>query len=137
MKKIIIAVVALVLVGGGGFFSGMKYAKNKNSISFNRGNFQNLAGLSSQERQQRLEEMGGARQGGGFVSGEMLSKDEQSITVKMPDGGSKIIFYSETTQIRKFTDGSIDDLVIGENITVNGSANQDGSITANTIQTRP
>jgi len=145
MKKIIIVVAISILVGVGAFFGGMKYAESKNSGNSGRGNFQNLAGLSSQERQQRLEEMGtngnfgsrGVGQGGGFISGEILSKDDQSLTVKMPDGGSKIIFYSETTQISKFTDGDAEDMVVGKNITVSGSANQDGSITANTIQTRP
>lgn len=138
MKKIILIFVALILVvGGGAFFGGIKYAESKNSRNFSRGNFQNLAGLSSEERQQRLEEMGGTRQGGGFISGEILSKDNESVTIKMPDGGSKIIFYSETTQISKFIDGSSEDLNIGENISANGSANQDGSITAKTIQIRP
>jgi hypothetical protein len=153
MKKVIIIVaVVAVLVGGGAFYGGMKYAQRRSSRGF-VGNFQNLQNLSPEERQQRLAELGanagagfrGGATGGqvrsgagsGFTSGVILSKDDQSITIKMPDGGSRIVFYSESTDISKFTDGSFNDLVVGKTVSVNGTSNQDGSVTAQTIQIRP
>jgi len=142
MKKIIPIIIALVIVGGGGFFGGMKYQQSKSSLgNFSRQNFQNL---SEEQRQQLLQgNMGGSFQRGiggeagtNFLNGEVIGKDEQSLTLKMPDGGSKIIFFSGSTKILKTTDGSIDDIGMGEQIMVSGSQNSDGSYTAQTIQER-
>ncbi len=35
-----------------------------------------------------------------FIRGEIIDKDEMSITVKLVDSGSKLIFYSNDTEIR-------------------------------------
>ncbi len=150
MNKLIPVVIAVaVVVGGGAFFGGMKYAESKSPASrFTQGNFQNLQNLSPEERQQRLQELGanaggfrggtgGQRNGGGFTAGEIISKDDKSVTVKLQDGGSKIIFFSDSTSISKMTDGTKADLEVGKTVTVNGTANSDGSITAQTVQIRP
>jgi len=147
MKKIItvVAIVAVV-VGGGAFYGGMKYVQGRGG----RGNFTNL---TPEQRQQFMANAGagfrgGAGQdgrlpagrqgmGGGFIAGEIISKDDKSITIKMPDGGSKIVFYSDATEVGKFISGTAVDLEIGKNITVNGTANQDGSLTAQSVQIRP
>jgi hypothetical protein len=133
MNKLIVSVIAVaVVVGGGSFYGGMKYAENK-AVS---------------DRQQRIQQFGGSGMGfrnggsgnrtaGGFASGEILSKDDKSITIKMRDGGSKIIFFSDTTEIGKFVNGTSSDLEVGKNVSINGTANSDGSITAQSIQLRP
>jgi len=72
-----------------------------------------------------------------LVMGEIIAKDEQTVTVKLSDGGSKIVFFSDTTQIDKFAAGTLADLEIGMTIIANGTANQDGSVVAKTIQLRP
>ena len=151
MNKLIVIVIATaVVVGGGAFFGGMKYAESKSPQGrVSQADFQNLQNLSPEERQQRLQELGanagagfrgaggGQRGGGGFTAGEIIAKDDKSITVKLSDGGSKIVFLSDSTTISKMTDGTKSDLEIGKQVTVNGSANSDGSVTAQSIQLRP
>ncbi|HBW74172.1 MAG: hypothetical protein UX10_C0004G0032 [Candidatus Magasanikbacteria bacterium GW2011_GWA2_45_39] len=144
-KNVIIFVVAFVVVGGGSFFAGMKYSQNKQSGA----NIANFANLSPEERQARRVQMvsggqnGGARSGraggatGGFISGDILSKDDKSITVKLRDGGSKIVFLSQITQIMKSVEGLVGDLTEGEQVSVSGAANSDGSVNAQSIQIRP
>jgi hypothetical protein len=74
---------------------------------------------------------------GGFAVGEVIAKDKNSVTIKLNNGGSKIVFYSDATEVGKFTKGTMDDLQVGESVTVSGDANQDGSITAKLIQIGP
>ncbi|MDE2031357.1 MAG: hypothetical protein KGI58_03830 [Patescibacteria group bacterium] len=75
--------------------------------------------------------------GGGFTTGKIISSDSKSVTVSLKDGGSKIIYISDTTSVLKSITGSKTDLVNGDNIMVTGTPNQDGSIAAQSIQIRP
>lgn len=140
IKKLIPFILVAIIVGGGAFFGGMKYGGSKKSVG---GNFPGMNNLSAEERQQRFQQMGGTARngsgqgGGGSVNGEILSKDEKSITVKIRDGGSKIVFFADTTEIGKFTSGAESDLEIGKSVSVIGKVNSDGSVTAQSIQIRP
>ena len=98
MNKIFISIVAVALiVGGGAFYSGMKYAQSRNSAAFQ--NFRNLGGNAAGLR--TGQEMG-VRNSANFVSGEVISKDDKSITIKLRDGGSKIVFLSDKLgQVKK------------------------------------
>jgi hypothetical protein len=131
-KKTIIHIVALIIIIiliGGSFYGGMVYNKNKNTrfnmpSGFN-GNFQGARNNT-------------ASGGSNIISGDIISKDDSSITVQLSNnGGSKIIFYSDATQITKSVSGSVDDLSTGISINITGTTNSDGSITAKTIQIRP
>lgn len=138
MKKILPIIIIVVIVGAGAFFGGMKYNQSKQVSSIQQ-RFQqmgaNVGGIRN----------GGTRNGAGnFVGGEIIAKDNpagdgasKSITVKLQDGGSKIVFFSDSTQITKSASGTVDDLKTGENLMVTGQTNSDGSITAQTIQIRP
>ena len=68
------------------------------------------------------------------VNGTILSIDENSLTVELSDGSSKIVMLTDTTQINKATDASMQDLVEGDTVNLFGSQNDDGTITAQTIQ---
>ena len=122
--KIIIAIIVLIIVAGGAFYCGTLYTKSQRP-AFN-GNFQGM-------RQNRTN-----ADGASFISGNIISKDSSSITLQLPNSsGSKIIFYSDATPINKFASGSAADLSAGINVSVTGTANSDGSITAQSIQIRP
>lgn len=129
-KQIITIVVVAVVVGGLGFYGGTKYASGQRSMP---GNF---AGQRQGDSQQFGT--GGQRNVGGgmsgFTIGEVISKDATSITVKLQDGGSKIILTSESTQVTETASSSISSIEVGEQITATGSANSDGSISAEFIQ---
>jgi hypothetical protein len=132
MKKIIPILLTLILVVGvGAFYGGMKYGQSKSP------SLKNLQNLSQEQRQQLLQGRTGRGTGANFLNGEVITKDDQSLTLKMSDGSSKIVFFSASTQISKITDGSISDIEIGKQIMVSGEQNSDGSYTAKTIQLSP
>lgn len=124
-------IITAIIAGGGAFYGGTKYAASKNSpanFSRNGGNFP--GGLKQGNGT-------GNRQGGGMINGEIIKKDDKSITVKANDNSSKIIYFSASTTISKFAEGSKNDLQIGDNIMANGTSNSDGSVVAQMIQMRP
>ena len=135
MKKLLLIIIAIIIVGGGAFYGGMKYGQNKSSLSdFSRQNFQDL---SPEQRQQLSQKKLGDREGLNLLNGEVIDKDEQSLTLKISDGGSKIVFFSDSTKVSKTTDGLINDIEIGKKITVSGEQNSDGIYTAEIIQLSP
>lgn len=129
-KLISLVVGVAIIVGGVSFYGGMKYGQSKISQFAGAGNGMRVrsggAGVGF-----------GGRTAGGFVNGEILTKDSQSVTIKMRDGSSKIVFYSASTEVGKTVNGASSDLEVGKNVSVNGTPNPDGSITAQSIQLRP
>lgn len=141
-KNIVVGVVICLIVAGASFYGGMKYGQNsKGSVSLNnrqgtfaQGGF-NQNGMMGQQGGNKIT--GGRNtMNGGLVSGEILSKDDKSITVKLRDGGSKIVLFSAATQIEKTVDGVASDVSIGKQVTVIGTANADGTVSASSIQMR-
>ena len=134
-KQILIGgLVGFVIVAGAAFYGGTTYAKSQMPA---RGQFGN--GQFAGNGQFPGGPGGGGRGGmnGGFTAGEIISKDETGITIKMMDGSTKIVLVGSSAQIMKSTTGSADDLSVGTQVTVTGSANSDGSVTAQSVQIRP
>jgi hypothetical protein len=127
MKKIISLSLLITAVAGAAFYGGLRYDKSQSPASAGvgaggRGNFQG-----------RQRDGGGV---GNFTGGPIISMDDKSVTVQTMNGGSKIVFFSGATKIMKSVDGSPADLATGKQVTITGTANPDGSMTAETIQLR-
>lgn len=130
MKKTLIGfIITIVLVSAGAFYGGMRYQQSKTPArpGFAAGQF----GTNGTQR------IGNGAPNGGFATGQIISADSQSITIKMQDGGSKIVFLSGSTEVGKTVTGTASDLAVGTNVVASGTANSDGSVTAATIQIRP
>jgi len=122
-KNIIIAILISVVMSGAGFFAGMKYQQSKRINFTSNGQFNR----------------GGTPRGNGFrpVNGEITAVDDKSITVKLTDGGSKIVILSEATGYNKATQATKADVKVGDKVAVIGTENTDGSVTAQNVQLNP
>ena len=126
-------IVTAILLCGISFYGGMKYAGSQN----NARNAQFAGGQFGGQTGTTRTRTAGMRGGAGMVSGEILSKDIKSITIKDRTGGSKIVYLGTASEIMKSVIGTLDDLAVGTNVITNGTSNADGSITATTITIRP
>jgi len=116
--------ILLIVVLGGGFYTGIKYQQNQ------RGHGSQFGQMTQRMGQTRLPDGQDFRP----MTGEIIGQDDESITVKLQDGSSKIILLTDTTAINKFTEGSKSDLKTGERVAVFGTENSDGSVTGQNIQ---
>lgn len=139
MSSIKPAVVGLlIIVGlGVGFFGGIQYRNYQlNKLRTNggaNGNFQRFNGTTRGTGQTNGQN--GMMRGG--VTGTILSMDDKSITVKMSDGSSKIVLFSDSTTYSNTIKSTRVDLKEGNEVSVFGIPNSDGSITANNVQLNP
>jgi len=137
MKNNYLMTVILVIVfAGAGFYGGMKYQQSK-SQTFT-GQFNNRQeGMRNNPQGNgagTLKNIGMNRGGFKPVAGEIISADDKSITVKLEDESSKIILINDKTQINKAETVNKSELKAGEQVSVFGSKNTDGSVTAQNIQ---
>jgi hypothetical protein len=150
-KKHIISMVAIgIVIAGGAFYGGMQYGARNIQAKFAQdmqgrpgGNFGGGANGGQRAGGQGMQGARGGQPGianggaGDFASGEVISKDDTSVTIKTRDGGSKIVFFSDKTLIDKSVTGATSDLSVGQQVTVNGKTSTDGILTAQNIQIRP
>lgn len=132
-KKIILYVLVGIVIAAGGFCGGMFYQKSKMPGWFGN-NANRPQGMGTPPAGANGQNGFGA---GGGTMGTVYSKDDKSITLKMSNGSTKTIYYSDSTEVTKDTDGSINDLVEGTSVDVSGTSNSDGSVTAKTIRIQP
>lgn len=128
------AVIIAIVVGVGAvsFYGGIQYQKSQSSSGrngFTNGQFgSGRTGTAT----------GARRMGNGQpVSGEIVNIDETSLTVKMADGSSRIVLFSDKTIFNKTATVSKSELKVGERVGVFGTSNTDGSISAQNIQLNP
>lgn len=124
---LIAAAVAVVVVGAACFYGGTKYASMKRFSAMGAGGPIGQAG-TAKNRQASAQS---------FFNGDVIAKDDASMTIKMRNGGSKIVFFSASTEIGKFVSGTLADVNVGSYVMVTSKTNTDGSVTAQSIQIRP
>jgi hypothetical protein len=125
----IIAGLVIIIALGLSFYSGMKYGGgNVAAAAVARGaNFQAGRGMGTGAR---------GNQAGGGTAGNIISKDAGSITIGLRAGGSRIIFFSPSTFVSTIASGTPTDLLVGKQVIIQGTQNQDGSVNATNIQVR-
>src|SRR5579872_3554882 len=132
MKPIYVVILVVVVVAAA-FYGGLTYEKGKVASSFAAG------GAGGRFGGRFGGGAGGADVGFGRangmmpVSGQIVASGNNTITVKLSDGSSKIVDLSSQTKINKTTQGTATDLTTGQQVTAFGSTNSDGSITAQAV----
>jgi len=125
IMAVVILVIAVVC-GGVGYKVGDKMSQVKRMAQF--------AGMRQQGGQGK---MGGGQmmgQGRRHTEGEILSVDDKGVTVKLVDGSSKIVLFSDKTTFA--TSSTIDKskVVVGGKVDIVGDPNTDGSVSAASVQ---
>lgn len=132
-NQIIGGVAILVVVAGGAFYAGTSYGKSQQPLRGGAAGqfFVNGAAGGQPGR-------AGRSAGGGFTAGSIVSSGNGSISILQQNGSStEIVLIGPSTQILKSVVGGASDLTIGTDVTVTGTTNSDGSLSATSIQLRP
>lgn len=137
MKRRFIIVIILVslTIGAVTFFIGFKTGQSS------RPRFQ--PGQMANRRSPIGGQAGINESGLGFnlprpLIGEIIALDDQTLTLKTPDGSNRMIIYSpNSTLISQSASASADDLVVGKTVTVTGQIGQGNSLTAQSITINP
>jgi len=122
VPAVTVAVVAVLAFGGGFAFANATAAKtNGNGFTRNGQGGPNASGRP-----------GGF---GGGTSGTVGSVAAGQMTITTAAGGSKIVLLTPTTTVTKVssTPDTVSDIASGNQVTVVGTANPDGSVTATSV----
>lgn len=136
----VFTIIAVITASAGAFWGGMQYQKSSLALQRSgRSGDNQFAGENRTSSGQRAVGQNGGRNGNGgtFENGEIIAKDEKSITLKTRDGSSKIIYFSDSTTVGKTVDTASGDLGVGQTVMVNGKSDSAGILTAQNIQIRP
>lgn len=126
-KSIVTFVLVGIIAAGIGFFAGTKYQASKTP------QFGQLAARFNEQGRTGSTNTRTRTTGGGFISGQITSMDNQSLTIKEADGSSKIVILSGSTSYLQTSPATAQNVAVGDKVTVIGQTNADGSVTANTV----
>jgi len=135
-SAIIISLISLAIGFTGGFFFEKSRTPSFGGSRMNNGSIPTgNGGPQGQVRGASNNKTGSVTQTSNLkqTMGEITKIDDSSITVKTPDGGSKIILVSDSTVINKAAVGVKTDLIVGANVSITGDSNADGSVTGKSI----
>jgi len=121
-------VVAAVIIAAGSFWGGMVYAQHAVPARGHLAAGGPFAGRTGG---------GFSGRGGGAVTGQIISNDGSSLTIKLSDGSTKIVLLSASTTVMVASSAAPSSLTAGTNVMVTGASNSDGSVTAQQVMVRP
>jgi hypothetical protein len=128
---ILVAVVLIIIAAAGGFFGGLQYAKSQartpTANGFGTGNGQSFRRFGQTGQNANF----------GAVRGQVISMGNNTLTVKLTDGSTKIVVLSSSTTFAQSTKAALTDLKVGDTVSTVGTTNSDGSVTAQDVQINP
>jgi len=138
-KRVLIGLGILALVvlaGGGGFFYGTSVgearARQTRQQLFQHGMRGQGGQFPGALRTPQPGGEGSAPLGGGIM-GTIEAIEGDTLVVSTQEGTIRVR-TTDTTLIEKYTSVAVEELEIGERLTISGSRNDDGSVTARSIQ---
>lgn len=133
LRERIIWIVALLLVAGGGFYSGQLIGSRTATQQRAQAAQQFFGQRGGQNGGQNGGQAGQAGQGGqnggfagrGGASGTVASVSGNTVTITTRSGQNMTINLAASTTVRKLADGQVSDIKQGEQITAFGTQNGD------------
>jgi len=131
-KKLVMALIAVVLVGAG-FFGGMTYQKSQTASGPVAGGRGNLTDAQKAEMAANGGVPGaggpGATSGrtGGMASGTVVSVASDSLTIKLASGSSRTIYLADSTTYAATSADAKSKLVAGVSVSIETTTSGDVS----------
>ena len=147
---IIVGIVVVLAVGGGSFYGGTVYGKSQAQAAIpllldqqadGQPGFTGQAGWQGGGFQPGAGRLGGEagerRIAGGMTFGQIESIEGSEIVLAGADNQKVRVRVTDTTLIEKNASVTVQQLEVGESVTVSGSSNEDGTITARSLSVVP
>ena len=138
-KAWIWAVIIVIVVAGGAFWGGMTYAASQTPTAASR-----FAGAGGAAFAGRTGAAGFAGAAGGGTVGTVIAIGSGTFTVQLPSStsttattGTKLVLVDSATEIDELESVPVSNIQVGQSVTVAGTANSDGSVTASSVMIRP
>jgi hypothetical protein len=132
-----VVIIAAVVFAGAGFWGGMTYASSQTPAT-TASRFGGAAGFAGRG--------GGTFAGatGGGTIGTVIALGNGTFTVQLPSStsttattGTKLVLVGNTTEVDELESVPVSNIQVGQSVTVAGTANSDGSVTATSVMIRP
>jgi hypothetical protein len=135
-----LVVLAAVVIAAGSFYGGMVYGKGQAEATFPA--LDDGAGFGGRRGQQvspGAEADSGqfADRQGNMLFGEIQSIGTGELTVTDANGEQITVYVADTTLIQKQAEVTLADLEQGETVVISGNRDDDGNITARSLQVSP
>jgi len=144
--RVVLGVVVVLILVAGSFYGGTLYGKQQAQAAMPQAFRERMAqfGQGGQEatgEQQVQPGPGGfgrlGGQGGGGIVGQIEEIAGDTLIITDFNGQQTRVQVTDTTLIEKYASVTVVELEAGEQVVVSGSENEDGSITARSVQVAP